>query len=87
LFEFACVGIELANPFTQLVNCHRILIVHPAERLLIQLKPLSLTGPGLLRSQSRRDLALRFPCCSGRPRRGPAKLLFALRWERAASAW
>src|SRR5262245_54957197 len=36
LFELAGIGVELANPLAQLLDGHGVLVVHPAEGLLVQ---------------------------------------------------
>src|SRR5262245_42325502 len=58
LFELARVRVEFADPFAQLLDRHGIVIVHPAERLLVQVNLHRLSRLGGLRTQASRDLAV-----------------------------
>ena len=49
LLQFPSVRVKLSDSFAQLIRCHSVLIVHPAELLLVQMDPLSLTGLGSFR--------------------------------------
>ena len=44
--EFAGVSVELADSFAQLFDRHGVFVVHPAERLLVQVKFLGIRVSG-----------------------------------------
>src|SRR4051794_21509351 len=57
LLELAGVGVELADALAQLLDGHGVLVVHPAELLLVQVDPRRVRALGGFDAQAARELA------------------------------